>query len=238
MQTASGFRSPSGYERGIRFGAQWTMLISPYMILYFISIIVLAGGVDSGNLDAELVFAGNSPLSFKAIAILDGLFHVLFFITTVTLFVTLRSIFPVQAALILVCGAWQMILGFTKALFSSFTYTSLGSAYLAADEALRPTIITVATAADGLHNALQWMDSYGSMFVWILVSLLPQSTGLPRSVRWLGWIMTFGILAPEPGFLLVVLLSPFWLFFLGRWMKSTISVTENAEAAAILTLPG
>jgi hypothetical protein len=38
-------------------------------------------------------------------------------------------------------------------------------------------------------------------------------------VRWLGWIMTLGILTPDPGFLLVVLLSPFWLFMLGRWMK-------------------
>jgi hypothetical protein len=112
-----------------------------------------------------------------------------------------------------------MLIGFTKGLFSAYTFTSLGAAYLGADEALRATVVTVATAADGLHTALQWMDSYGSMFVWMLVSLLPISVGLPRPVRWLGWIMTLGILTPGPGFLLVVLLSPFWLFLLGRWMK-------------------
>ena len=199
------------------------------MILFFILILVLEGGDNSGNIDAELRFAGTSPVAHQAIAILDGFFHVLFFITTVTLFAILRSAFPVQATLILVCGTWQMIIGFTKALFSSFTYTSLGSMYITADATMRGTLVAVATAADGLHNALQWMDSYGSMFVWILVSLLPASTGLPRSVHWLGWIMTLGILFPDPGFLLVVLLSPFWLFLLGRWMKR-----QNLESVQML----
>ena len=69
-----------------------------------------------------------------------------------------------------------------------------------------------------MHSALQWMDSLGVMCVWILVSLLPRSTNLPRPVRWLGWIMAVAILAPDPAFLLVVFLSPFWLFLLGRWM--------------------
>ena len=36
MTTESNFQIPSGYERGIRFGANWTRIISPYMILYFI----------------------------------------------------------------------------------------------------------------------------------------------------------------------------------------------------------
>ena len=237
MQSESRFRFPSGYERAIRFGANWTMLISPYMILYFILVIVLQSGNNSGDLPAELVFAGSSPAAAKAIAILDGLFHALFFITTVTLFALLRSAFPVQASLILVCGAWQMLTGFTKGLISAYTFPDLGFAYLASDPTVRTTLLPVAQAWSGLHTALQWMDSLGSMFVWILVSLLPQSTGLPRSVRWLGWVMTFGILAPDPGFLLVVVLSPFWLFFLGRWMKSTI-LRENAEAAALQPLPG
>ena len=35
------FQIPSGYERWVRFGANWTMIISPYMILYFILVIVL-----------------------------------------------------------------------------------------------------------------------------------------------------------------------------------------------------
>jgi hypothetical protein len=199
------------------------MILSPYMVLYFILIVLLEGGDNSGDLAAELSFAGDSPAAFQAIAVLDGLFHVLFFITTVTLFAMLRAAYPVRASLLLVCGAWQMLLGFTKGLFSAYTYTSLGSAYIAADETLRGTLIMIATAADGLHTALQWMDSYGSMFVWILVALLPQSVGLPRPVRWLGWIMTIGILFPDPGFLLVVLLSPFWLFLLGRWMKRLVT---------------
>ena len=161
MHIESPFQIPSGYERGIRFGANWTMILSPYMILYFILILLLEGGDNSGDLAAELSFAGNSPVTYKVIAILDGLFHALFFITTVTLFTILRSTFPVRASLILVCGAWQMLMGFTKGLFSSYTYTSLGSAYLTADESLRAAVIAIATAADGLHIALQWMDSLG-----------------------------------------------------------------------------
>ena len=34
MSTTSHFQIPPGYERGIRFGAYWTMILSPYMILY------------------------------------------------------------------------------------------------------------------------------------------------------------------------------------------------------------
>ena len=219
MSTEIKFQIPAGYERAIRFGANWTMVISPYLILYFTLVIILEGGVSSGDLSAELSFAGSSPIAFKAIAILDGLFHALFFITSVTLFAILRSAYPVRASLILVCGAWQMLMGYTKGLFSSYTFTNLGAAYLNADETLRAALVSVATAADGLHSALQWMDSLGSMFVWVLVSLLPATVGLPRPVRWLGWILTIGILAPDPAFLLVILFSPAWLFMLGRWMK-------------------
>ena len=132
-------------------------------------------------------------------------------------------LFRSTASLLLICGAWQMLMGFTKGLISAYVFPQLGSAYLAADSALQASIIPTATAMDGLRNALQWMDSLGVMFVWIIVSLLPQSTNLPRGVRWLGWIMTVAILSPDPAFLLVILLSPFWLFMLGRWIdrKST-----------------
>lgn len=223
MTTESNFRIPSGYEGGIRFGANWTMIISPYMILYFLFIFLFGDINNSGDLSAELSFAGSSPINHQAIALLDGLFHVLFFVTTVTLFAILRQAWPVRASLILVSGAWQMLMAFTKALFDSFSFTSLGTAYLAADTTQRATLLPVAEALSGLHSALQWMDSFGVLFIWILVSLLPQDANLPRVVRVLGWIMTIGILTPGPGFLLVVLLSPFWLFMLGRWMKSLIA---------------
>ena len=39
MTTESLLKVPSGYKRAIRFGATWTMAISPYMILYFIMVI-------------------------------------------------------------------------------------------------------------------------------------------------------------------------------------------------------
>jgi hypothetical protein len=211
-------RVPTGYERAIRFGAYWTMIISPYMIFYFV-FVILAGLPDgSGGMPAVLEFAGSSAVAFIALAVLDGLFHALIFVTVVTLFMVLREAFPVQAILLLVCGAWQMLVGFTKGLIASFVFPSLGSAYLAAGQAMQAAYIPVASAFDSLHSALQWIDSLGVLFVLILISLLPPSTNLPRPVRWLGWIMAVAVIAPDPAFLLVVLLSPFWLFLLGRWM--------------------
>src|SRR6266487_27815 len=181
------FRIPSGYERWVRFGANWTMIISPYMILYFIMVIVLGrGGDDSNNLATLLESAGKSPIPYIAVVFLDGLFHALAFVTFVTLFAVLRVNFPVQANLILVCGAWQMLMGFTKGLIASYVFPRLGMAYLTADPTLRSALIPVASAMDGLRIALQWMDSLGVMFGWILVSLLPQSSTLPRPIRWLG----------------------------------------------------
>jgi hypothetical protein len=209
---------PPGYEPAVRFGAIWTMVISPYMILYLV-LVILSGMQNSpGDMSAVLAFAGTSATRFITAAFLDGLFHVLFFVTIFALYILLREGYPVQASLFLVFGAWQMLMGFTKGLISSFVFPSLGSAYLAAGPALQATYLPVARAFDGLHSALQWMDSLGVMSVWILVSLLPASTNLPRSVRWLGWIIAAAILAPDPAFLLVVILSPFWLFLLGRWM--------------------
>jgi hypothetical protein len=217
------FQIPSGYARWIRFGAHWTIAISPYLILYTILVFALGGGGDNTNNFADLLeTVGHAPIPFIAIVFLDGLFHALAFVTFATLFATLRLNFPVRASLILVCGVWQMLVGFTKGLVASYVFPRLGVAYLAADPTLRSLLIPMASALDGLRTAMQWMDSLGVMFCWILVSLLPQSSHLPRPIRWLGWIMTFGILVPQllfPGFLLVVLLSPPWLFLLGRWMR-------------------
>ena len=214
------FQIPAGYERWIRLGATWTMIISPYMILYFIMVFALGrGGDDTNNFATLLESAGRSPTPYIATVFLDGLFHALAFVTFVTLFAMLRVDFPVQANLILVCGAWQMLMGFTKGLIASYVFPRLGIAYIAADPVLRSALIPFASAMDGLRMALQRMDSLGVMFGWILVSLLPRSSTLPRSIRWLGWIMVVAILSPDPAFVLVVLLCPPWLFLLGRWMK-------------------
>src|SRR6266498_852172 len=232
----SHFQLPSGYERWVHFGANWTMVISPYLTLYFIMVIALgAGGDNSNNMDALLKTAGSSPISYIAVVFLDGLFHALVFITFVALFASLRESFPVQANLILVCGAWQMLMGFTKGLISSITFTQLGSAYITGDAALRAALIPAANVDYGLRMALQRMDSLGVMFVWMLISLLPQATNLPRSVRWLGWIMALGILAPDPGFLLVILLSPIWLFLLGRWMKRLTQLNPDTATSRVFS---
>jgi len=232
------FQIPPGYERWVRLGATWTMIISRYMILYFILVIALGGGGDDSNNFATLLESvGKSPIPYIAVVFLDGLFHALAFVTFLTLFTVLRLNFPVQANLILVCGAWQMLMGFTKGLIASYVFPRLGIAYLAAEPALQSALIPVASALDGLRMAMQWMDSLGVMFGWILVSLLPQASDLPRPIRWLGWIMAFGILVPEwifPGFLLVILLSPPWLFLLGRWMKRlTLSPVPTQEIIGV-----
>ena len=222
MQSESLIEIPPGYQRGIRFGANWTLFISPYLILYFIMVIAIEGA-SSDDIGQTLELAGKSPVAFGATVLLDGLFHVLFFVTVVTLFTALRLNWPVRASLILVCGAWQMLMGFTKALSSLLTFTQLGAAYIAGDATLRAMLLPVAAGEYGLWQALQWMDSLGVMAIWIIVSLLPPSAGLPRPVRWLGWIMALAILSPDPAFLLVILLSPVWLFLLGRWLKRLLS---------------
>lgn len=227
MSNESNFRIPSGYERWVRFGANWTMIISPYLILYLILTIALKYENDPTSALITLEFAGNSPIAYKALVLLDGLSHVLAFVTMVTLFMALRRAYPVQASLILVFGAWQMFIGFTKGLYSSHVFTQLGSMYLTGDDSLRATLVVVADAASGLRAAFEAMDTLGMMSVTILVALLPQSSGLSRSVRWLGWIIAAGLIAPAPGFLLVILFSPPWLFMLGRWMKRlTLTPTE------------
>jgi hypothetical protein len=234
----SHFRIPSGYERWVRFGANWTMIISPYLILYFMLMIASGGGGDDSNNFATLLeSAGKSPIPYITVVFLDGLFHTLALVTFATLFAVLRVNFPVQVNLILVCGAWQMLMDFTKGLISSYVFPQLGLAYLTADATLRSTLIPMAGTMNGLRTAMQWMDSLGVMFCWILVSLLPQSSDLPRPIRWLGWTMAFGILIPErifPGFLLVILLSPPWLFMLGRWMKRlTVSPVSTQEMIGV-----
>jgi hypothetical protein len=166
---------PPGYERWIRYGANWTLLISPYLILYFVLIFAIGGAsIGSTNIRATLELAGKSPFVFGTTVMLDGFFHVLFFPTVVTLFSALRLRWPVRASLLLVFGTWQMLMGFTKALSSWFTFTHLGAAYVTGDTALRATLLTVATGEYGLR------DSLGVLAIWVSVSLLPLVLGFPR----------------------------------------------------------
>jgi hypothetical protein len=203
------------------------MVISPYLILYFILIIVIGGMADNGGIAQTLEFAGNSPFAFDTTIFLDGLFHVLFIVPVVALYAILRTNWPVRANLLLVAGAWQMLMGSTKALITIMSFNQLVSAYVHADAALRAALIPMAASQDGLRMALQWMDSLGVLCVWVLVSVLPAATGRARAVRWLGWIMAVAILSPDPSFLLVVLLSPAWLYLLGRWMKRLVPAAEG-----------
>src|SRR5262245_9001776 len=212
MDSKSNFQIPSGYERGVRFGANWTMVTSPYLILYIILVFSVSNPDNAGIMPATLEYAGGSPIAYRALVLLDGLSHVLGFVTFVTVYAILREAFPVRASLILVGSAWQMLIGFTKGLMASTVFTQLGSAYLAGDTMLRTTLLSVANVAEGLRSALERMDSLGVLFVVALVSLLPQSVNLPRLVRWLGLVIALGLLGPDPSFLLVILFSPFWLF--------------------------
>ena len=60
-----------------------------------------------------------------------------------------------------------MVVGFTKALSSWFTFAHLGAAYVKGGEALRETLLPVAAGEFGLRDALQWMDSLGVLAVWL-----------------------------------------------------------------------
>lgn len=226
VNTTSAFEIPGGYRRALRFGALWTMIISPYLIFYFIVIILIGGSADNGSLAQTLEFAGSAPFAFDTTIFLDGLFHVLFIVPVITLFGILRQNWPVRAHLILAAGVWQMVMGFTKALITIMSFNRLGAAYIHAGSSLQSFLIPVAASQDGVRMAMQWMDSLGVLCIWVLVSWLPSAAGLPRIVRWLGWIMAVAILSPDPAFLLVILLSPAWLFLLGRWMKNLVPSSE------------
>jgi hypothetical protein len=108
-----------------------------------------------------------------------------------------------------------------------FTLTSLGTAYVASDAALRAMLIPAATAADGLRQAFHQMNSFGLAIIWIMISLLPFESGLPRAVRWLGGILALALFAPDPSFALVIVLNPIWMFLLGRWLKRLPTADES-----------
>jgi hypothetical protein len=215
---------PAGYQRAIRFGANWTLATSPYLPLSFVASLALGGmPIARGEIGPALEIAGKSPVVFGAIVMLDAVFHALFFVSAVTLFAVLRQRWPVRASLILTGGAWQMIIGLTKGLSSAFTFTRLGAAYVVGDSAVKTLLLPVASGEYGLRLALQAMDGCGVMVVWLIISLFPSGIGLPRLVRWVGWLLILALLiatpAGGPTFLLVVLLFPVWLFLIGRWLQ-------------------
>jgi hypothetical protein len=73
------------------------------------------------------------------------------------------------------------------------------------------------------------MDGFGVMAIWIILSLFPTDSGIPRAVRWLGWILTLALLSATPSgptFMLVVLLFPVWLFLMGRWLMRLLPVSK------------
>ncbi len=223
MTTEPVIEIPPGYQRAIRFGANWTMATSPFLPL-FIVFAVASGGADSisGDIAQTLDTAGRAPTLFGTTVLLDGVSHALAFVMVVTLFAVLRQRWPVRASLILTFGAWQMILGLTKGLTSLFTFTQLGAAYVTGDAALQRLLLPVAAGQFGMRQGLEFMDSSGVAAIFVMISLLPDTRGgVPRVVRWLGWILAVALLIPVgPTFLVVVLLAPVWQFLLGRWLKS------------------
>ena len=224
------FEIPSGYQRAIRFGANRTMVTSPYLIRSFIAIFVIGGApIVSGEIEQALEIAGKSPVVFGATVMLDAVFHALFFVTAVTLFAVSRQRWPVRASLILVCGTWQMVVDLTKGLSSLFTFVRLGTAFVAGDSAFKATLLPVASGEYGLRLALQAMDGFGVMAIWVILSLFPTDSGIPRAVRWLGWILTLALLSATPSgptFLVVVLLFPVWLFLMGRWLMRLLPASK------------
>ncbi len=74
-----------------------------------------------------------------------------FFVTFVAVFAVLRRRWPVRATLIVVGAAWQLVVGFTKALTSVYITTSLGALYLATPLSGKGAFLPVGTLAQGLQ---------------------------------------------------------------------------------------
>jgi len=157
---------------------------------------------------------------------------VTFFVTFVAVFAVLRRRWPVRATLIVVGAAWQLVVGFTKALTSVYIIPSLGTLYLATPLSGRGAFLPVGTLAQGLRQGLQDMDTYGVVAVWLMIALLPGATSMPRLVRWLGVVISVAILLPwDYGFPLAILLAAVWAISLGLWLKRQ-AVTSSATSAS------
>ncbi|HEX6554325.1 MAG TPA: hypothetical protein VF026_16285 [Ktedonobacteraceae bacterium] len=230
-------------SRALRLAAFFTMTVTAFYPLLFLGagflILQLTGdfGIPDLSTRAGLAYAGRFPTAATIGSLADGFSHVAFFVTFVAVFAVLRRSFPVRATLIVVGAAWQLVVGFTKALTSVYIITSLGTLYLATPLSGRAAFLPVGTLAQGLRQGLQDMDTYGVIAVWLLLALLPAATGMPRLVRWLGVVMTIAILQPwwDFGFPLALLLAAVWAISLGLWLKRqavTSSATPISTAVA------
>ena len=226
-------------SRALRLAAFFTIAVTAFYPLLFLGagflLLQLTGNFPIADLSttAGLAYAGRFPTAATIGSLADGFSHVVFFVTFVAVFAVLRRRWPVRATLIVVGAAWQLVVGFTKALTSVYIITSLGSLYLATPLSGRGAFLPVGTLAQGLRQGLQDMDTYGVIAVWLLLALLPAASGIPRLVRWLGVVMTVAILQPwwDFGFPLALLLAAVWAISLGLWLKRQ-AVTSSATPAS------
>src|SRR5947209_3865244 len=229
-----------------RIAAIFTMAVTgPYAILFLVALflsVALTGNAFFPDLatSAGLDYAGRFPTAVLIGYIGESLEQVALFVSFVAVFAVLRKRWPIWAHLILIIGAWQMILGLTKALTSVYMATSLGASYLAANAAGKAALLPLGGVVGGLRQGLQDMDTYGLIVVWVLIMLLPKATGMPRWVRWLSLAMSVAYLLPfgPIGFFIFTLLIPFWAFLLGRWLLrqaagTPVEAVETATAATI-----
>jgi hypothetical protein len=231
--------------RALRIAAFFTMIVTALYPLLFIGagflLLQLTGdfGIPDLSTSAGLAYAGRFPTAATIGSLADGFSHVVFFVTFVAVFAVLRRSFPVRATLIAVGAAWQMVVGFTKALTSVYIITSLGSLYLATPLSGRGAFLPVGTLAQGLRQGLQDIDTYGVIAVWLLVALLPAATGIPRLLRWLGVVMTVAILQPwwDFGFPLALLLAAVWAISLGLWLKRQAETSPATSASTVVATP-
>ena len=232
-------------SRGLRIAAIFTMAVTgPYAVLFLIALflsVALTGNAFYSDLttSAGLDYAAHFSTAVLIGYIGESLEQVALFVSFVAVFAVLRKRWPVWAHLLLIVGAWQMILGLTKALTSVYMVTSLGASYLAASAVGKAALLPLGGVVGGLRQGLQDMDTYGLIAAWVVIALLPKATGMPRWVRWLGLAMSVGYLLPFDGpigFFIFTLLISFWAFLLGRWLLrqaagAPVEAVETVETA-------
>jgi len=234
-------------SRALRIAALFTMAVTgPYAVLFLVPLflsVAITGNAFFPDLatSAGLDYAGRFPTAVLIGYIGESLDAVAIFVSFVAVFAVLQKRWPVWAHLLLILAAWSMILGLTKALTSVDMATSLGASYLAANAVGKAALLPLGGVVGGLRQGLQDMDTYGLIVAWVLITLLPKATGMPRWVRWLSLAMSVGYLLPFDGpigFFTFTLLIPFWAFLLGRWLlrqaaRTPVEAVETATTAHI-----